>query len=136
ILVLTFSNFASQDLAARIRRSVGQRATGVWAGTFHAFGLELLRKYGDALGLSSDVRLLDRAGSLMLLEELLPSLDLNHYLDLANPIWKLRSVLSLISRAKDEFVTAERYEELAQRMVAAADDDTLREEAEKAIEVA
>ena len=100
VLVLTFSNFASQDLAARIRRSVGGRATGVWAGTFHAFGLELLRKYGDALGLPSNVRLLDRAGSLMLLEELLPSLGLNHYLDLAYPMWKLLTCLGFFGPAE------------------------------------
>jgi superfamily I DNA/RNA helicase/Zn-dependent peptidase ImmA (M78 family) len=135
ILVLTFSNFASQDLAARIRRSVRQRATGVWVGTFHAFGLELLRKYGDALGLPSDVRLVDRAGSLMLLEELLPDLGLNHYLDLAYPMWKLRSVLGLISRAKDELVTPEGYEQLAQRMLSDARDEEAQEEADRALEV-
>lgn len=136
ILVLTFSNFASLDLAARIRRSIGERATGVWASTFHAFGLEILRKYGNALGLPIGVRLLDRAGSLMLLEELLPSLGLNHYLDLAYPMWKLRSVLGLISRAKDELVGPKGYEQLAQAMMSAAQGEDAHEEAEKALEVA
>src|SRR5258708_4350291 len=46
ILVLTFSNFASQDLSRRIRAELHEKATGIWVGTFHAFGLELLRKYG------------------------------------------------------------------------------------------
>jgi DNA helicase-2/ATP-dependent DNA helicase PcrA len=136
LLVLTFSNFASQDLAVRLRRAVGERATGVWAGTFHAFGLELLRKYGEAIGLPTNVRLIDRAGSLVFLEELLPSLGLNHYLDLAFPMWKLRSVLALISRAKDELVTPERYQELAQAMMDGARSNAEREEAEKALEVA
>jgi len=91
--------------ATRIRASVGERSPDIWIGTFHAFGLELLRKYGIEIGLPVDLRLLDRSGSLMLLEELLPDLGLEHYLDLVDPLLKLRSILGLIARAKDELAT-------------------------------
>jgi superfamily I DNA/RNA helicase len=130
ILVLTFSNFAAQDLALRIRASVGEAATGIWVGTFHAFGLELLRKYGSEIGLPLEVRLLDRSSSLALLEELLPTLQLDHYLDLFEPASKLRSILALISRAKDELITPTEYEKHAR---AIQDDSEFRE---KAIEAA
>jgi DNA helicase II / ATP-dependent DNA helicase PcrA len=134
ILVLTFSNFSAQDLASRIRASVGERSPDIWIGTFHAFGLELLRKYGTEIGLPVDLRLLDRSGSLTLLEELLPDLGLEHYLDLVDPLLKLRSILALIARAKDELATPARYEQLATAMSDVG--DPAREARDKALEVA
>lgn len=137
ILALTYSNLSSQDLAARIRRTVGDRATAVWSGTFHAFGLELLRKYGHAIGLSVSPRLLDRTDSLMFLERLLPQLQLHHYLDLHEPARKLKAILGAIGRAKDELCTPAEYEKLAQDMLAAAgSDDEAQVKAKRALEVA
>jgi DNA helicase-2/ATP-dependent DNA helicase PcrA len=133
IAVLTFSNFSAQDLSARIRAAVGAQATAIWAGTFHGFGLELLRKYGQAIGLPLEVRLVDRSGSLFVLEALLGELDLKHFLDLNEPLRKLRSVLALISRAKDELISPDDYEEHGKKMLAHAE---TREEGEKALEVA
>jgi DNA helicase-2/ATP-dependent DNA helicase PcrA len=116
ILVLTFSNFASQDLARRIRAELRDKGIGVWVGTFHAFGLELLRKHGSEIGLRADPKLLDRTSSLELLENLVPQMGLDQYLDLYEPVAKLRTILALISRAKDELVTPERYQEAAGRI--------------------
>lgn len=116
ILVLTFSNFASQDLARRIRAELHEKATGIWVGTFHAFGLELLRKYGAEIGLQTEPRLIDRAASLDLLESLVPQMELDQYLDLYEPVSKLRSILALISRAQDELVTPEQYLEAAKKV--------------------
>ena len=120
ILTLTYSNASAQDLAARIRRIIGQKATAVWSGTFHAYGLELLRKYGREIGLPVEPKVLDRTDCLMLLEEILPDLPLNHYLDLREPVLKLRPILGAIGRAKDELATPEDYERYAQAMLAAA----------------
>jgi DNA helicase-2/ATP-dependent DNA helicase PcrA len=109
ILVLTFSNFASQDLARRIRAELHEKATGIWVGTFHAFGLELLRKHGAEIGLSAEPKLLDRAACLDLLESLVPQMELDQYLDLYEPVSKLRAILALISRAQDELVTPDQF---------------------------
>jgi superfamily I DNA/RNA helicase/Zn-dependent peptidase ImmA (M78 family) len=136
IAVLTFSNFSAQDLSARIRAAVGAQATAIWTGTFHGFGLELLRKYGEAIGLPVEVRLADRSGSLLVLEGLLGELNLKHYLDLNEPLRKLRSVLALISRAKDELISPEDYEQHGQAMLARAGDAASRADADKALEVA
>lgn len=135
IVVLTFSNNAAQDLAFRLRRVLKERATGIWVGTFHAFGLELLRKYSIEAGFVDPPRLLDRTGSLMLLEDLLPQLQLEHYLDLVDPIRRLRPILKLISRAKDELASPQRYEELA-RMLLGSTDERERVQGQKALEVA
>ncbi len=116
ILVLTFSNFASQDLARRIRAELHEKATGIWVGTFHAFGLELLRKHSARVGFKAEPKLIDRATSLDLLENLVPQMELDHYLDLYEPVSKLRAILALISRAQDELVTPDQYMEAAKKI--------------------
>jgi superfamily I DNA/RNA helicase len=137
ILALTYSNLSAQDLTSRIRREIGDKATAVWAGTFHAYGLELLRKNCAAIGMASPPKLLDRTDCLMLLEELLPELDLDHYLDLREPILKLRYVLNAIGRAKDELATPDDYQRYGQAMmVKAAGEPKACEAAAKVLEVA
>ena len=137
ILVLTFSNKAADDLRARVAASAPDAAPAIWAGTFHAFGLEILRKFGDRLGLDSDVRLADPTDALLLLEEQLPSLPLKHYLTLYEPAFALRDILGAISRAKDELIGPEKYREFGENMLASAGSDLeMAEQGEKAIEVA
>jgi superfamily I DNA/RNA helicase len=136
ILALTYSNMSAQDLASRIRKAVGEKATAVWAGTFHAYGYELLRKYGRAIGLPEAPKLLDRTDSLMLLQELLLELELNHYLNLHEPALTLRSILGAIGRAKDDLATPEDYERFGRSMLDTAKDPKAIEAAERALEVA
>ncbi len=45
ILVLTFSNKAAEEMRERVARVLPAEAAHIWMGTFHSFGLELLRKY-------------------------------------------------------------------------------------------
>ena len=137
ILVLTFSNNAAEELRERVAASAPEAAPAMWAGTFHAFGLDILRKFGDRLGLDTPVRVADPADAMLLLEEGLPSLRLQHYLRLYEPAFALRDILAAISRAKDELIGPKRYRALGQLMLAAAGRDTdAVERAEKAIEVA
>ena len=137
ILVLTFSNKAAEELRERVAVSSPDAAPAIWAGTFHAFGLEVLRKYGDRLGMDSDVRLADPSDALLLLEERLPSLPLKHYLSLYEPAFVLRDILNAISRAKDELIGPAEYREFGEKMLAAAGNDADKcVAAEKVIEVA
>ena len=135
ILVLTYSNLAAQDLAQRIHVAVGPAAMSIWTGTFHAFGLEVLRKYSVEAGFKEVPRPLDRSGSILMLENLLPKLKLNHYLDLLDPVMPMRSIYSQVSRAKDELVTPQRFRELAAAMAHSPDKD-VRAAGEDALEVA
>ena len=59
ILVLTFSNKAAEELRERVAVSAPNAAPAIWAGTFHAFGLEVLRKFGHFQDLGPHVRLVD-----------------------------------------------------------------------------
>ena len=137
ILALTFSNKAAEEIRERVAVSTPNAAPAIWAGTFHAFGLEVLRKFGHHLGLNPNVRLVDPGDSLLLLEERLPSLPLKHYLQLYEPAFALRDILGAISRAKDELIGPDKYRQFGEKMLAATgvDEDAL-ERAEKVIEVA
>jgi len=116
VLALTYSNASADDLSRRLRLELGGAATAVWCSTFHAFGQELLRLYGDRLGFPSSPKLLDRADSLFLLESELEHLKLDYYFDLQEPLRGLKSVLNAISRAKDELCDPQAYRARAQAM--------------------
>jgi DNA helicase II / ATP-dependent DNA helicase PcrA len=116
ILALTYSNGSAEDLARRLRTELGGNATSVWCSTFHAFGQELLRLYGDRLGLPASPRPIDRPDGLFLLEEEFGRLRLDHYFDPQEPLRGLKVVLDSISRAKDELCGPERYRACAAAM--------------------
>jgi DNA helicase-2/ATP-dependent DNA helicase PcrA len=136
ILVLTFSNRAAGELADRIEAALPNEAPRIWVGTFHSFGLDLLRRYHDRVGLSSNPPLFDRSDTIEILEEVLPTLPLVHYRNLWDPALVLRDVVGAISRAKDELVDARGYDRLAAKMQSTATDDEERKAAAKCVEVA
>jgi DNA helicase-2/ATP-dependent DNA helicase PcrA len=82
-------------------------AVELWAGTFHAFGFELVTKWPSSVGRTAKVRILDQTGSLALLEENLTRLPLRHYQNLYEPAYELVHVLRAISRCKDELISPE-----------------------------
>ena len=43
ILALTYSNKAAEEMRSRVGRVLPEEALKIWMGTFHAFGLEILR---------------------------------------------------------------------------------------------
>lgn len=135
ILVLTFSNKAAGEMAGRLARKRPTEASAMWIGTFHAFGLDIVRRFHQRLGLPPNPRLMDRTEAVELIENEFPRLGLRHYRNLYDPTQKIADILTAISRAKDEVVDTEEYARLAKAMqdsVPAA----RAEEAEKALEVA
>lgn len=68
ILVLTFSNKAANELSERLAANNPTAAAAMWIGTFHAFGLDIIRRFHDKLVLPPDPRLLDRSEAIELLE--------------------------------------------------------------------
>lgn len=135
VLVLTFSNRAAGELAERITASAPQAAPRIWIGTFHAFGLDLIRRYHEALELPADPMLFDRSDAIEVLEEILPTLPLVHYRNLWDPAIVLREIVAAISRAKDELVGPEQYRKLSEAMRSSARDPDAMKAAEKACEV-
>lgn len=136
ILVLTFSNRAAGELAERIAQLSPSAAQRIWIGTFHAFGLDLVRRYHDKLGLSSDPGLFDRSDAIEILEEILPTLPLVHYRNLWDPALVLRDIVAAIARAKDEMADPKRYRALAETMLHEAKSEEAQVAAEKCLEIA
>ncbi|WP_082033782.1 UvrD-helicase domain-containing protein [Pseudomonas sp. PI1] len=136
ILLLTFSNRAAAEMAERIARKRPSEAAALWIGTFHRFGLDLLRRFHELADLPSAPRLMDRTEAVELLEYEFPRLGLVHYRDLYDPAQSISDILTAISRAKDEVVDAQQYRAMAQGMLDAAPSQEAVASAERALEVA
>lgn len=136
ILILTFSNKAAEELRQRVKRFAPDELNLIRVETFHSFGLELLRKYGTEIGLSSKPVILDPIDALFLLERFLPELELDYYQNLYDPALYLGDILKAISRAKDENVNPARYRKLAQLQADCATSDEEKTAAAKVLEVA
>ncbi len=149
ILALTFSEKAAAEMSARIAESRPAEAVEVWTGTFHAFGLEVMRKHYNRMGLTAKVRILGPSQAVETLEERLPVMDLTHFHDLRDPGRKLKELMRPIHRAKDEMVDPSRFRRLAmdereaaQRALDAASGKAVKEaekrviKAEKTLEAA
>jgi superfamily I DNA/RNA helicase len=135
ILALTFSNKAAEEMRERLSAMDPKAAIEMWAGTFHAFGWELLSKHSDRIGRTFNVRVLDETGCLGLLENNLSRLPLRNYLNIYEPAFELTHLLKAISRCKDEMITPEVYLAEAEAASKSAD-PAVREAADKALEVA
>ena len=109
ILVLTFSTRAAAELRARVAEVAPDAARALWAGTLHAFGLEICHAWHFLIGRGPRPRVLDRDGSLELLERHLDALPLVAFRDLRDPAAGLAPVLRAIERCKDEMVSPEDY---------------------------
>lgn len=59
VLTLTFTERAANELRERAREALGEESWRVEATTFHAFCLDLLRHYGDPVGVAPDVCVYD-----------------------------------------------------------------------------
>ncbi len=71
LCVLTFTNKAARELKARVTAKIGSRASKIWAGTFHSFGLQLLRRFYRKANLSEGFGILDASDSGMIVKEIL-----------------------------------------------------------------
>lgn len=102
IVILTFSNKAARELVERARAGNVPGADRVWIGTFHAFGLEFLRKFGHLHGLEPRFPVVDKLASLAMLEQGIPNVDLQFHDALSNPFPWLEGIVDAIRRSKDE----------------------------------
>ena len=137
ILALTYSNKAAEEMYSRVEDATSRNASKIWMGTFHKFCLELIRKYHYLLEISPKPLVADAYDVEILLEQSLDRLKLKHYRSLARPSSNFKRILDSISRAKDELVTPEMYENFAQiDLDNSSNNKQNRERAEKELEKA
>ncbi len=101
ILALTFTNKAAEEMAIRLQPLVP--GTSVWMSTFHRFAAKLLRAHAPLVGLSENFTIYDTQDSRHVLRRVLDELDLD------TPHVTPERIVSAISRAKNNLVTAEEY---------------------------
>lgn len=77
VMILTFTNKAARELKHRVAARLGKGSKKVWAGTFHSFGLQLLKKHYKLAGLPEKFGLIDASDSRSIIKELLK--DRRHY---------------------------------------------------------
>jgi superfamily I DNA/RNA helicase/Zn-dependent peptidase ImmA (M78 family) len=109
IVILTFSNKAARELVERARAGNIPGSERVWIGTFHAFGLEFLRKFGNLHGLDSRFPVLDKLATVAMLEQDVTSADLKAFDPLSNPFPWLENAVDAIRRSKDEVFNAAQF---------------------------
>ena len=104
ILALTFTNKAAGEMKARIAKIVGEDyARMLWMGTFHSIFLRILRQEHEKIGFSGNFTIYDASDSKSLVKSIIKEMELD------DKAYKPGSVLSTISNAKNQLVTAEQY---------------------------
>lgn len=106
ILAITFTNKAAGELKERIIARVPE-ATDIWASTFHSTCARILRRYGERLGYTSKFTVYDTDDQRRQMKEILKSMNVDE------KILPHRSVLTEISRAKDQLKSPEDFKQEA-----------------------
>ena len=104
ILALTFTKKAANEMKERISLLVGRaKAHRVVAGTFHSVFVRFLREYAEFLGYPVQFTIYDTSDSTAAVRHCIKELGLD------DKTYKPKEVLSRISGAKNNLVTAEAY---------------------------
>ena len=104
ILALTFTKKAASEMKERIALMVGERrARRLYMGTFHSVFIRFLREFFASLGYPEAFTIYDTSDSVSAIKACLKELQLDE------KIYKPKDVLSRISMAKNNLVTADAY---------------------------
>lgn len=74
LLCLTFTNRAAREMRTRVMQRLGTERLSAWLGTFHGFGLYLLRRDIDVLGRRNPFTIFDDADQLAVMRRLIKDL--------------------------------------------------------------
>ena len=105
ILLLTFTNKASKQMLQRVEELTGVGSHRFLGGTFHHVGGQILRLFGDSIGLQRNFTILDDGDSDSLLSEIIRDLDPDFFKSKENP--KAKPIKGLISYARNVMVPVE-----------------------------
>ena len=107
ILAITFTNKAAKEMKERVGRLMETGGDSVWVSTFHSMCVRMLRRDIDRIGYNKAFTISDPGDQQTLMKRIMKeqNIDPKKY----NP----RAILSEISNAKNELMTAEAYRESA-----------------------
>jgi len=107
ILAITFTNKAAREMRERVDQIVGYGSENIWVSTFHSTCVRILRRYIDRLGYSRSFTIYDTDDQKTLMREVCK------YLEIDTKQISERSIISTISKAKDELISPEEFEKSA-----------------------
>ncbi len=108
ILAITFTNKAAGELKERICNAVEEGGSDIWAATFHSTCARILRRYGDRIGYTSHFTVYSTDDQKKLVKDILKQLNIDE------KTLPCKSILSEISKAKDDMLTPREMREKAQ----------------------
>lgn len=107
ILAITFTNKAANELKDRLVKMLGDSGNDIWASTFHSTCAKILRIHADKIGYSKSFAVYDADDSKRLIK------DCQNILNIDDKFLSHKSIMSCISHAKDNLISADEYSKLA-----------------------
>lgn len=136
ILAVTFTEKAAREMEERVEDLLPFDYYDLWISTFHSFCDRVLKRHGLLIGIPTNYRLLESAGSWMLIKKNFDKFNfLKEYRPLGNPTKFIQALVSHFSQCKNEGIYPENYIEYERSLK--KDDDNLEriKEVAKAYEV-
>ena len=103
IIAITFTNKAAGELKDRLAARLGPIANDIWASTFHSACVRILRRDIDRVGFDKDFTIYDTDDSKRVIKDILKELNLDE------KTFQPKTVLSVISSAKDKYESPEAF---------------------------
>jgi superfamily I DNA/RNA helicase len=103
ILAVSFTNKAATEMRERVEKLVGKRGRDVTLCTFHALGLQILKREKAALGMPAGFTIYDASDQLGTVREIVRRVHMD------DRKFDLKAILFRISRAKNAFLSPEDY---------------------------
>ena len=107
ILAITFTNKAANEMRERINGLIGDVSRNMWVGTFHSMFARILRRHAELIGYTPTYTILDTDDQQKVIKEIIKELELN------DKLFAPRLVQSIISKAKNDMQSPEKFSSMA-----------------------